>query len=356
MSDASSPSSVPSEPAALARFLDANFNRAAEGLRVAEDVVRFVQNDALLAARLKRIRHALRDQLASIDASALARARNVAGDVGRNVATIQEYSRAGPDDLIAANLKRAQQSLRALEEGLKLSSGDLANAAGHLRYETYQLEHALAVRDWSRTELAEAKLYVLLPERSSRAAFEVLARELIDGGVDLLQLRAKSLDDRELLRRGEFLTKLVAGTAARWVMNDRADVAAVTGASGVHVGQTDLPLPQVRQLVAPRAWVGVSTHSLDQVADATFAGATYLGVGPTFASRTKNFSTLAGLELIHQTAANCAVPWFAIGGINLGNLDRVLAAGARRIAVGNAIVEAPSPAEAVRAFREKLGG
>ena len=338
----------------FSRVLDANFNRAAEGLRVVEDVLRFVRNDVGLALKAKQMRHALGDILSGLDSSALIASRNVIGDVGRTLQTDQEYSRESAGDLILANVKRVQQSLRTIEECLKQTSRRLATSAEALRYESYQLEQSIVAGALAREEIAQARLYVLLDGRENRDAFATLANELIDGGADLIQLRAKSLDDRELLARCEILARLTSDSATRWIMNDRADLAAISGAHGVHLGQEDLTVAHARRFISPSQWIGISTHTLTQAEQAVLDGATYLGVGPIFASRTKHFERLVGTEIIAQVAAHSALPFFAIGGITLANVDQVLKAGATRVAVGCAIVDAASPGAAIRDFREKL--
>ena len=344
----------PVEAGELSRVLDASFNRAAEGLRVIEDVLRLVCNDAVLALKAKLMRHAVGDILSDLDLHRLVASRNVVGDVGRTLQTDQEYSRESAGDLIIANVKRVQQSLRTIEECLKSHSRKLATSAEALRYESYQLEQAIAVGAAAHEALAQARLYVLLDGRASRDAFTALAGELIDAGADLIQLRAKTLDDCELLARGEILARLTRDSQTRWIMNDRADLAAISGAAGVHLGQEDLPVALARRFVSPGQWIGISAHSFEQAERAISDGATYIGVGPVFASRTKQFQRLAGVELIEQVAQQVALPFFVIGGINLENVDQVLKAGATRIAVGGAIVDAASPATAIRDFREKL--
>jgi thiamine-phosphate pyrophosphorylase len=137
-------------------------------------------------------------------------------------------------------------------------------------------------------------------------------------------------------------------------MNDRADLAVVTEADGVHVGQNELSVKEARRIVGPHRLVGVSTHTIEQARQAVLDGADYIGVGPVFSSATKSFTSLAGLELVRQVAAEIALPWFAIGGINAENVGSVLDAGATRIAVSHAILSADDPEAAAKALHGRV--
>ena len=123
-------------------------------------------------------------------------------------------------------------------------------------------------------------------------------------------------------------------------MNDRADVAVLSAADGVHVGQDELSVKDARAIVGPEVLVGVSTHNIEQVRRAVLDGANYLGVGPTFPSTTKSFAAFAGLDFVRAVATEISLPAFAIGGITLENVSQVISAGLRRVAVSGAVVNA----------------
>jgi thiamine-phosphate pyrophosphorylase len=302
------------------------------------------------------MRHALAAMIGELGDIPLVQARNVAEDAGRLEQTEQEYRRESIAELLIANLRRAQQSMRVLEESLKGISRPLALRAEALRYELYQLESAAASSDEGRRGLGHAHLCALLDGRDDLDQFTSLATELVEAEIDLIQLRDKSLSDRELLARSAILRRLTEGRATRWIVNDRADLAALAGADGVHLGQDDISVAQARRIVGPRRWIGVSTHSLEQAEQAVFDGANYLGVGPTFASQTKHFEQLCGLDCVAEIVSQIAIPCFAIGGITLHNVDQLTASCVRRVAVGNAIVGASSPGQTVRQFLAKLRG
>src|SRR5262249_28489189 len=132
------------------------------------------------------------------------------------------------------------------------------------------------------------------------------------------------------------------------IVNDRADIAAASGADGVHVGQEDLSVKDARAIVGPHMLVGVSTHNIEQARAAVLDGANYLGAGPTFASRTKSFDDFAGLDYLREVSSEIRLPTFAIGGITAENVPSVIRVGIERVAVSSSIVDAPNPPVAAR--------
>jgi thiamine-phosphate pyrophosphorylase len=334
------------------RILDANANRAAEGLRVVEEYVRMVLGDRYLTGLHKQLRHDLSAALGGIPASELLVARDTLGDVGTQVAASDEYQRSTPREVWQANQKRVEQSLRCLEEFAKPLFPAFAVAIESLRYRSYTLAKAVAATERARQRLAESRLYVLIDGGSSSGGFAALVTDLIGAGVHLLQLRDKRLADRELLERARTLRALTRNTATLFVMNDRADLAELSDADGVHVGQEELRVADVRALIAPQRLIGVSTHSLDQARQAVLEGADYLGCGPVFPSGTKSFPAFPGTELLRQVAAEITLPAFAIGGIAAENVPSILQSGISRIAVCGAVTQSEHPGrEAQRLLR-----
>ena len=332
---------------AINRILDANFNRASEAVRVIEDCTRFALGDLCLSRRAKNIRHSLAEILQRFSILNLVRTRDAEEDVGREISIDSEYARSSVADLLTANLKRLQQALRSLEEAGKIVDEDAANRFEHLRYETYSLEKAILTTIASQRLLDDINVCVLVDGLDSSESFRERVSLLIEAGVKFFQLRDKQLADRQLVERGRILSELAGHFEFKWVMNDRADLAEVCGAEGVHLGQDDLPVGQARKILGPEKWIGVSTHSLQQARQAVADGADYLGVGPVFPSTTKSFESFPGLELVENVAQEISLPAFAIGGIDGGNVDRVFTAGLERVAVSGWIAELDS-VEAVR--------
>ncbi len=339
---------VGSTEVAVLRALDAAANRAHEGLRVAEDYTRFVLDDRHLTGLCKQLRHDLTAALAGLSGRRRLAARETQQDVGTGLTAATERRRADAAGVLTANFARFQQALRSLEEFGKLVDAEMAAACKQLRYQAYTLQRAVETTGQSLERLADARLYVLIDGCSSVDEFQRLVVSLVEAGVDVIQLRDKRLGDRELLARARLLRGWTAENKTLMVVNDRPDIAALARADGVHVGQEELSVKDARTVVGPDALVGVSTHSIEQARQAVLDGADYIGVGPTFPSGTKTFESFPGVDLIRAVAAEVRLPSFAIGGIDRGNLDQVLAAGAARIAVSRAITAASDPAAAAR--------
>jgi thiamine-phosphate pyrophosphorylase len=343
-----------SDQIAVLRIIDAAANRGREGLRVVEDLARFALDDAHLTACLKQIRHDLAVALAPIPWDQRLAARDTQADVGTGIHTSSESTRESVAEVLLANFLRLQESLRTLEEVGKIVDPAVGQAVGQIRYRTYTLQRAVDATRSGLERLAAAPLYVLLDGRPSIEDFERLARQLIEGGVDVIQLRDKRLPDRELIDRARRLRRLTLGTATLFIVNDRPDVAALVRADGVHVGQEELTVKDARTIAGPAALIGVSTHSIEQARQAVLDGANYIGAGPTFPSGTKRFEHFPGVELLRAIAAEIRLPAYAIGGITRENIRQVLAAGITRIAVGAAIIEVDDPACAARELRAEL--
>jgi thiamine-phosphate pyrophosphorylase len=344
----------PDERIPILRVIDAAANRAREGLRVVEDYVRFVLDDRHLTEQCKQLRHDLAAVLRRLPAGHLQAARETQADVGTTVTTASEQHRSCAASVATANLVRLQESLRTLEEFGKTLDTALAAELEQLRYRSYTLQRAVEITGSSLDRLAAARLYVLLDGRASAEELARLARSLIAAGVHLLQLRDKHLDDRELLQRARVLREATAGTGTLFIVNDRPDLARLARADGVHVGQTELSVKDVRAIVGPQLLIGVSTHSIAQARQAVLDGANYLGVGPTFPSATKQFEHFPGLDFVRAVADEIRLPAFAIGGITRENLEQVLSAGLRRVAVSGAISAAANPAAAAREILAKM--
>jgi thiamine-phosphate pyrophosphorylase len=208
-------------------------------------------------------------------------------------------------------------------------------------------------------QLEEARLYFICQARPPGREAGDLLRAALTGGADIVQLREKEpIGDGQLIEAARQFRQAAAEHGALFILNDRPDLVEECGADGVHVGQEDVPVADARRLAGPAAVVGLSTHSPDQLEAACSAQGEarpdYLSVGPVWETPTKEGRPAAGLEYVRYAAANATVPWFAIGGIDPGNVSAVLEAGAERIVVVRAIRDADEPEAVARTLREAL--
>jgi thiamine-phosphate pyrophosphorylase len=333
----------------LYRIIDANFNRSREALRGMEEYCRFLLDDKGLSGQAKQMRHRLCAAIARLDAAKLMGARDVAGDVGRGLSVDGQLSRASLADCFTAAAKRASEGLRTLAEMTQTLNGDVAAVCEQLRFGVYDLEKAVFVTAFKRDKLEKIRLYVLInvgPETSDTAALE-LAKRCIAGGADALQLRAKGISDRRFLALAAAFSNLCKTDGAVGIINDRVDMAVLSEADGVHLGQDELPPEAARTLLKRPILVGGSTHSADELRQAIAAGFDYVGVGPAFPSLTKPELKTAGLDYVRKAVEmlrGTGIRPVAIGGIGPENLPAILETGIEAVAVGAAVSEEPQAA------------
>jgi thiamine-phosphate pyrophosphorylase len=204
-----------------------------------------------------------------------------------------------------------------------------------------------------RERLARAHLYVVTDARTEQGDLREFLDAILEAGTDIVQLRKKEAEAGDLLRWSETFREAADHHGALFLMNDRPDVALAAGADGVHVGQDDLPVEFVRELIGPDLLIGLSTHDEEQLRSSAI-DADYLCVGPVHETPTKPGRPATGVHLVEVAAASEPKPWFAIGGIDRHTLPEVVAAGARRIVVVRAVTVAADPPGAVRALLDGL--
>ncbi len=215
-----------------------------------------------------------------------------------------------------------------------------------------------------RARLAAARLYLVcgaMVDGADLAGAGEHGRDLPDllraavaGGVQIVQLREKHLGDEQLVSVADAAQALCRRLGALLIVNDRPSVALEAGADGVHVGQDDMPVAEVREMVGPDMLIGLSTHTALQIDAEDASLADYIGVGPVHETPTKPGRPAVGLALIRYAAGHSPVPFFAIGGLDVRNLGEAIGAGARRAVVLRAIAAAEDPQRAARALRDLL--
>ena len=340
-----------SRDAEILRILDVNVNRAREALRVIEDYARFVLDDADAAGAVKCCRHELRAVITAAGADAVLAARDIGGDVGRDLKTAGELRRASTEDVVRAAFGRLSEAARSLGEYGKVVSDAAAAAAETLRYRCYELEQRIVLRGGLRRRLRDVRLYVLVTEALCRRPWLETAAAAIRGGAGCLQLREKQLSDRALLERARQLRKLTSAHGVLLAINDRPDIARLAHADVVHIGQDDLAVPEVRRIAGTGMLVGKSTHTLAQFEAALGEEPDYLAVGPMFPSATKPQEHIAGPETLAAARSRTDLPLVAIGGITPENAGQIKAAGANCIAACAAVIGAEDVEGAARALR-----
>lgn len=343
----------------FARLIDATANRASEGLRVLEDLARFVLDDESLTRTLKDLRHDLRRRIEALPVARadLLAARDVPNDVGADLTGAGESDRGGPAGVATAAAKRAQEALRSLEEAAKALGSD-ARGFESARYRLYTAEQQLLQAiappcpQWTLCVLVTRDLC------AHHAPAEVI-RRAAEGGADCVQIREKGMDDAERLDHTGEMVAACRKAGVHAVVNDRPDLARLAGADAVHLGQRDLPVAAARRVLGPGRWIGVSCSTPDQARAAWADGADSIGLGPMFPSTTKPKPDLAGPALVRAVVEDPRagrLPHLAISGINAANAGTLAAAGCRGVAVSGAVCSAEDPAGVCRAIIAALRG
>lgn len=343
----------------LYRIIDADFNRAREALRVMEEYCRFGLNHTALAARAKQCRHHLCESLSRLDQVKLLASRDTAGDVGRSMKVSGQLSRKSLEDCFTAAAKRASEALRALAEATQAIDLQIAAVMEQLRFEVYAIEQETVLKAFTAPKWANVRLYVLINADPPAPPEDVLnlTKACIAGGADCLQLRAKNLSDRQHLSLAESFTRLCKDVSVVSIINDRIDIAVLSAADGVHLGQDDIAPPQARKLAPMPLIAGVSTHSPDELTKAIESAPDYAAIGPAFPSPTKPHLHVAGPEYLKTALPvldKAGIPHVAIGGINPANLSALLDIGIRTVAVSAAVCQAENPQQSCKALKKML--
>lgn len=332
---------------AIARMLDANANRAREALRVMEDVARFALNDAELTGELKSIRHELRSIVEALPAGWLPANRDTPGDVGTTITTAAEMQRHDLADIAIAAGKRLTEALRVMEEACKTIDGRLAAGLESLRYRAYAADATLQTR-LGTTKARQWRVCVLLTRSLCKRPWRDVVQASIDHGAQCIQIREKDMTDGQLLRHAEQVVAMTRAASVAVIINDRVDIALAAGADGVHFGTDDLPIAAARKIAGRSLVIGASTHDLAEAQTAVEAGADYCGIGAMFASSLKPERQPSGVAYLEQfLQAYPRMVHLAIGGITLENINQLVDAGARGVAVSSCVCTADDPGPVV---------
>ena len=333
------------------RIIDVNLNRAREGIRVLEEVARFGLVSRKLFEEFKHLRHLIKEIEKSLAGNPLWY-RDAQNDPGQELSP-EEMARNNLREVVLANAKRAQESLRVLEEFGKLLDAAIVLNAKKARFLLYDLEREVLTLIKPSVDLT---LYLLTDDAYlNEEKFWRVIEDCLKNGVTAFQYRAKGKKGAEMYREGLRLKELCAKHGVSFFVNDRLDLGIALNADGLHLGQEDLPLEVARKHF-PGKIIGLSATNYEEGIIGIKAGADYLGLGPIFPTSTKeDAATPCGVEVIQKLKEEFPnTPVIAIGGIDQEKVSKVIRAGADGIAVISAVFGAESPAKAVYELRETI--
>jgi thiamine-phosphate pyrophosphorylase len=319
--------------------IDANINRALEGLRVCEDIFRFVNRDAKISVKLKNLRHEIIDAVKIFPQGMLLRERDVAGDEIKFLDADSEKKRDSVFDLARKNLRRSAEALRSIEEFFKIvKPGENRNPFQEIRFTIYTLEKdiCLPLLRAEKMNKFENALYAILDSAFVKNNhYAKTAERMIKGGVSILQLRMKDASTKDILSAARDVTKICRDNGVIFIVNDYPEVAVLSGADGVHLGQDDLPAGEARKILPPEMLIGVSAHSETQAFKAADENPDYLAIGPIFDTKSKYGDLMKGIgvDIIKDIINKTDIPLVAIGGIDNSKIAELKETGCRCFAV-----------------------
>lgn len=339
----------------MLRLIDANLNRLSEGLRLLEDVARFMLNDAPLSQRLKALRHRLSEGDPALR-KALLSARAAAADVAAFAA--EDTHRTDLPAAVTASARRVEESLRVLEELSKLP--DLPAVAldaemfKQARFEVYEIERELSGKVMRRSKRIGG-LYVIIDPQALGDRDELeTCRQAIEGGAEGIQLRDKSRPKSEILESTQRLQELCSQRGVLFSVNDHLDVALACRADCLHLGQGDFPVPAARRLLPIDMLLGCSTNTVEEALQAEADGADYVSIGSMYQTSSKDDAIVTGIGRLRQVREAVPIPIVAIGGINADNAAEVIEAGANAIAVISAVLKSGDIEQAARRIAQRI--
>lgn len=324
------------------RIIDASLNRIGEGLRLLEDLARLMLNNAVLTQQLKNMRH----EIVKVDwprQKQLLQARDSENDVGIDMEVPGEEKQREIPEMVVANARRVQESLRVMEEMAKAPDLGLdPEKFQQARFAIYTIEKALLSKVLRQDKLKRLSgLYVIIDTQTLRGRSHVeVASQAIRGGAKVIQLRDEEHNKKELLSIAQELRNLCAAQDVLFIVNNYLDIALAVEVDGLHVGQDDLPVNVARRLLPMDKILGCSARTVDKAVMAQSEGADYIAVGAIYPTPSKETAEVVGPERLKQVRQAVALSLVAIGGINKENLREVLAAGADSVAVISAVLGA----------------
>jgi len=333
--------STESEDLRIYQIIDANLDRAREGLRVLEDWARFGLGENDSVKRIKNFRQILGKNHLEI----YKQSRNFIEDECKGLTHKEQSKRNAPDQIISSNAGRVQEALRVIEEFARLHNHELSKIASEIRYEIYTLEIDLLnlskYKD-SGEILKENNLYVITDQKEN--LLEIIENILI-AGVKIIQHRFKKGTDKDHVQEAIKIKNLCKRYNSLFVVNDRIDIALASNADGIHLGQDDLGLKTARKLLGYSKIIGISANNEIEISNALKEGCDYIGIGPVFKTETKKDKKPLGIEKIKTLTKDLNIPWFAIGGVTKNNISYLKSNGFKKVALISQLMNSEDPKE-----------
>ena len=323
------------------QIIDANLDRAREGLRVLEDWARFGLGNEDFVVRTKNFRQILGKNHLEIYKTS----RNFIEDQCKGLSHYEQITRKNPEKIISSNSARVQEALRVIEEFSRDHNTKLSKIASEIRYEIYTLEiDLLNFNTRKRAELiiSENNLYCITDQNKN--LLEIIEK-ILSGGVKIIQYRFKEGNDIDHLKEATEIKQLCKKYKSLFIVNDRIDIALASNADGVHLGQDDMDIINARKLLGSSKIIGITANNSNDINNAIKNGCDYIGIGPVFKSPTKKNKKPLGIEKIKSLTKDLDLPWFAIGGINKNNISSLISKGIKKVAVISGLLDSQDPRE-----------
>ena len=328
-----------SEDLRIYQIIDANLDRAREGLRVLEDWSRFGLGKEKYVERIKNFRQILGKNHLEV----YKQSRNHIEDKCKGLTHQEQIKRKTPEQTISANSARVQEALRVIEEFSRLHNHELSKIASEIRYEIYTLEiELLSLSKLKNSEklLKENDLYVITDQKEN--LLEIL-EDILIGGVKIIQHRFKKGTDKDHLEEAIQIKNLCKKYNSLFIINDRVDIALASNADGIHLGQDDLDLKTARKLLGYSKIIGISANNEVDISNALKEGCDYIGIGPVFETSTKKNKKPLGIEKIKKLTTDLNIPWFAIGGVTTKNIAYLKSYGFKKVAIVSQLMDSEHP-------------
>jgi len=339
-----------SEDLRIYQIIDANLDRAREGLRVLEDWARFGLGKEKYVKRIKNFRQILGKNHLEI----YKQSRNHTEDKCKGLTHQEQINRNTFEKIISSNSGRVQEALRVIEEFSRLHNHELSKIASEIRYEIYNIEiDLLNLSTCKNSEeiLKENDLYVITDQKDN--LLEIIEKILI-AGVKIIQHRFKTGTDKDNLEEAIKIKNLCKRYNSLFIINDRLDIALASNADGIHLGQDDLDLKSARKLLGYSKIIGISANNEIDISNALKDGCNYIGIGPVFETATKKNKKPIGIEKIKILTKDLNIPWFAIGGIKSNNISYLKKNGFKKVALVSQLMNSEDPKKDAIMILKKL--